>query len=75
MKATVFDQVKVTLQLLLVAVAYVLLSYALLSYAEGLWLVPAALVMAFFLPVLVSSVLQFYWRLCLPTVHRIFKMA
>jgi len=75
MKTTVFDQIKVTLQLLLVAVAYFALGFALLGHAEGLWLIPAALVMAFFLPVLISSALQFYWRLCVPTVHKLFKLA
>ncbi len=75
MKTTLFDQAKVTLQLLAVAAAYCLLGAALFNVAEGLWRVPAALVMVFFLPVVVSKAMQFYWQLCQPVWRKIAKTA
>ena len=75
MKTALFDQLKVTLQLLVVAIAYSLLGAALLESAEGAWRIPAALVMVFFLPVLVSSAVQFYWQLCRPVWRKLIKVA
>jgi hypothetical protein len=73
MKSMMRDQLRVALQLLAVVVAYGCLGVVLLGGAEGMWRIPAALVMAFFLPVLVSSAMQFYWQLCRPVWRKIAK--
>lgn len=71
MKTIALEQLKVVLQLLVVTLAYALLGAALLGNAEGAWRIPAALVMVFFLPVLVSSAVQFYWQLCRPAWRKL----
>lgn len=73
MKAILSQQWKSAVQLLLVAVAYMLLGAALFDVAKDAWRIPAALVMVFFLPVLISSVLQFYWQLCRPVWKELIK--
>lgn len=73
MRATMIDQTKVALQLLVVAVLYSLLSVALLGSAEGAWRIPAMFVLVFFLPVLASSSMQFYWQLCRPVWRKLVR--
>lgn len=69
MKTLHHQQLKSVLQLLLVAMVYSVLGYQLMSVAEGLWRIPASLVVVFFLPVLVSSLVQAYQQLGLPSWH------
>lgn len=75
MKTTVSDPLKALLQLVIVALAYAVLAVVMLGAAEGAWRIPAVFVMVFFLPVLASSCMQFYWQLCRPAWRRLLHSA
>lgn len=75
MKTIVLELVRALLQLVIVVLAYGMLAIVVLGTAEGAWRIPAVFVMVFFLPVLASSCMQFYWRLCRPAWRRLLHSA